>query len=100
MITIKKHPQIECSECGCVIDIALDIEAVDSDEREMGSEVTYEGEYEEKCPSCGNDISGRFTVWEYPEGSINDVENIVDGAEVLWPPEYACEYEDLDEWND
>lgn len=64
----------------------MDFDCVDSDEREMGTESEYEGVLDTKCDECGNEISLKINIWEYPVGAFNDWEHEEDGATILEEP--------------
>ena len=68
----------ECEEKGyntphhfTITDETLDWEAVEFDERQMGTETTYQADWEDTCPQCGASVSAQFTTWEYPSGCFN-----------------------------
>lgn len=79
------HIIVECDECNEQIKINgsdFEFEAVDSDERQMGAEVTYEGTIETSCKNEHSiEVTHRF--WEYPEGVENYKETEVSGASVV-----------------
>jgi hypothetical protein len=70
----KKHHQFNASD--------FDFESVDSDERQMGAEITYEGIIERDC-ACGQNIEVTHRFWEYPEGVENHKETECAGAEII-----------------
>lgn len=43
-------------------------------EREMGTESTYDVEFEYDCPMCKTELSVEGQVFEYPVGAINSEE--------------------------
>lgn len=54
-----------------ITDESLDWEAVEWEERQMGTETTYQAQWEDTCPQCGASVSAEFTTWEYPVGCAN-----------------------------
>ncbi|MDD2760368.1 MAG: hypothetical protein PHH11_08740 [Methylomonas sp.] len=79
------HIKIQCAGCKKVHQIdakEIDFEQVDSDERQMGVEITYEGNIEIQC-DCGKTIEVSHLFWEYPEGVENHQETNVDGGIVV-----------------
>lgn len=77
--------KIQCEDCQKVhqIDeIEMDYKQIDSDEREMGAEITYEGNIEIQC-DCGKSIEINHLFWEYPMGVKNHEETEVSGATVV-----------------
>lgn len=79
---------VQCEECNEIIEVYVDLECVSTDERQMGAEYQYEGIVEDNCPKCDNSIYINLSVWEYPEGAINDQDEIIEGAELLEGPDY------------
>lgn len=78
--------KLKCDKCNHVNDYEsndLDWECVDSDERQMGMESNFVAEIDFQCDKCGNQITGQFNYWEYPEGSINNEETTLDGATLV-----------------
>ena len=76
---------VECKECKKQVKInnsEFEFESVDSEERQMGAETTYEGIVETACQN-GHSIEVTHRFWEYPEGSENHKETEVSGAEVI-----------------
>jgi uncharacterized Zn finger protein len=77
MVTCTGNMQIGCQNCGHVNTIDsddLDFELVESEEREMGSENTWEAQVEITCDKCGADIEVTHSVYEYPSGTKNSEE--------------------------
>ena len=62
--------QCSCGKCGMSFDGEWELEYVYSGERPMGEESEYIGELYAVCPRCGNAISSKMEVWEYPAGSL------------------------------
>ncbi len=85
---LNKPILIKCNECDEIIEVETDIECVSSYEREMGTEREYESILDENCPKCGNCIYIKLSTWEYPEGAINNCEEVIEGAEILEEPDY------------
>lgn len=72
-----------CSKCVHQYDVEaeqLDFQPESSSERGMGTETQHVSEYEEHCRSCGQPISIRFEVWEYPVGVLNHSKHSESGA--------------------
>ncbi|PLX95653.1 MAG: hypothetical protein C0620_03875 [Desulfuromonas sp.] len=72
-----------CSKCGAVYSLKrddFDFNAESGSERGMGAETQYVSEYEVECNDCGQEISIKFEVWEYPVGAINHTTHSVTGA--------------------
>lgn len=79
------HIKIQCNGCQKVHQInakEIDFAPVDSDERQMGTEITYEGNVEIEC-NCGQNIEVNHLFWEYPEGVENHKETEVSGGSVV-----------------
>lgn len=77
--------KIECDNCNTTHQIPVadfSFESVDSDERQMGVEITYEATVEIDC-DCGQSIEVTHHFWEYPEGVENHKETDVSGASVI-----------------
>lgn len=84
--------KIKCSKCGHIISIKcsdLPFDVVETEEREMGTEKTHSVDYEFECPKCGNKISVKYDIWEYPEGVINDKNIDIKGGSLI--QECYCE---------
>lgn len=65
---------------------SLNWEIVDTTERKMGAENTYESIVEVDC-HCGNPIRIEITVWEYPIGCLNNgPEYRISGANIISEP--------------
>lgn len=76
---------INCKECDEEFDVlweTLEVEQTGSDERSMGAEVTYTGEVELDCPSCGKVNQVEYMATAYPENSPNFDETKVNGSVV------------------
>jgi hypothetical protein len=79
------HIILECDDCKEQVKINgsdFDFEIVDSDERQMGAELTYEGTIEISCKN-GHSIEVTHRFWEYPEGAENHKETEVSRASVV-----------------
>ena len=77
----------ECDKAGVVPVDDFEVEWVDSSERQMGPEHTYELIYECDCPDCDNRISLEFYAYEYPVGVLNYIENMSSGADTRGEPQ-------------
>ncbi len=76
---------LECDACGKTLSVqrtAFTHRAIGQDEREMGTETTYEAAFETQCV-CQNHITIKHLTFEYPEGSENHLELLVAGAKVV-----------------
>jgi len=79
------YVKIECDNCGKSYTINIsefEFESVDTDERQVGAEITPEGNVEISC-DCGNTIEITHHFWEYPEGFENHSETDISGAEII-----------------
>jgi len=65
------------------LDLDLHFELVSGSERQMGVENTYTADGFFKCNSCGHDVHGTFTVYEYPIGVKNYQSIELEGADVI-----------------
>lgn len=83
---------MECSKCGKQHDFSpsdTDFESNGGSERSMGPENSYLWETEIECDGnlegeeCGNDISVKYEVWEYPVGAFNMDEVAIEGGREL-----------------
>lgn len=77
--------EVECNNCQKTHKIPMknfSFELVDSCERQMGAELTYEGSIEIEC-ECGSIIKITHTFWEYPEGTENHSETTVAGGSLI-----------------
>ena len=92
----------KCGKCGEVHsfdkkELTLDFDCVESSEREMGNENTYEATESFQCANegCDNEINISFRVWEYPVGARNDHEvEIEDGeGELIECFDFTVEFE-------
>lgn len=84
----------ECQEKGydtphhfTITDESLDWEVVDEDERQMGSEIAYQAEWEDTCPQCDASVSAEFFTWEYPSGCFNHADANYSGIKPVNPRE-------------
>jgi hypothetical protein len=78
--------QLKCKNCNHANDYdsnELEWECVSADERQMGMDSNYVADIEFSCDKCGNEITGQFNYWEYPEGSINNEETTLNGATLI-----------------
>ena len=81
MILISKSLCI-CGKCGTKIEIEWDLEPTDSYEKDMGINTDYESIEEVVCEECGNVITARLWAIEYPPGTLEDSDVVVEGDEV------------------
>lgn len=82
-----KYLKFECEKCHKIhkyheLDFDLDFDCVGGSERNMGIENQYAAEENIEC-NCGNDITIKFEVWEYPIGVHNYDSVEIDGAELI-----------------
>jgi hypothetical protein len=64
---------IKCRNCGESHIVNLDdlnLELLETYQREMGPEKSYIADFDIVC-NCKIRISGKIELWEYPENSIN-----------------------------
>ena len=88
--------EIACANCGHVRNIdgsELIFEVVETDEREMGPETTWEAQYDYHCEGieCGEEINVSYTAWEYPSGTKSHEEALVDNGKVISKPNISFE---------
>jgi hypothetical protein len=68
---------VTCNKCGNTFNTGiesfkdLDFELVDSSERNMGCECTYEASIPIECGKCGQYGEIKILCWEYPIGAYN-----------------------------
>ncbi|HET6913824.1 MAG TPA: hypothetical protein VFH71_10870 [Rhodanobacteraceae bacterium] len=77
--------KVKCEGCKKLHEICstdFDFEEVGAEEREMGPEIAYEGNYEFQC-ECEKKIEITHRFWEYPVGAENYKETEVSGAAVI-----------------
>lgn len=79
--------KFKCDSCGKIHSyhkstFNLDFECIESSERSMGEENHYEAIEIFDC-DCGNQITARFEVWEYPIGVHNYDTVTLEGGELL-----------------
>lgn len=65
--------KVKCEKCEATVDIFLEKEEVNREEREMGAEIQYDTTGDATC-ECGNEIVYVESEWEYPEGVPNHQE--------------------------
>lgn len=75
-----KYRCSKCCEYGTADISEFDYEYVNSYERQMGAEQTYEITLDKDCDKCGNEINFMFTAFEYPYEVLNHVESDIEGA--------------------
>ena len=74
---------IKCKGCSKQNKITLDISESYSDEREMGSEVFYDGTYDGVCIECGQKIIVNAVFSQYPCGAEMECWDInIHGGEI------------------
>lgn len=88
---LNKPLIVQCNSCGEIIEISTDLDCVFSQERQMGTELEFQGIIDDECPNCSNNIYISIDAWEYPIGAVNyySIEN--DGVELLEKPSLICE---------
>lgn len=79
--------KFKCEKCGRLhkyngTEFNLDFDCVGTSERNMGTENQYRAEEYFKC-TCGNEITAKFEVWEYPIGGHNYDSTELSGAKLL-----------------
>jgi len=89
----------KCGKCGEVHsfdkkELTLDFEFIESSEREMGNENTYEATECFQCNNegCDNEINISFRVWEYPVGTRNYHEVEIEDGELLTCFDFSVEF--------
>lgn len=95
--------KVICQECHEVVgydndEFCWDWEFASSDEREMGSELTFESEDYFECPQCGAEHHFCFSMYQYPLNVVNYVGLDVDGCDVVTKPplKHFIEYKKYD----
>ena len=86
--------EIKCDKCGHIITIDchdLPFDVVETQEGNMGTEKCHSADYEFDCPHCGNKISIKYDIWEYPDGSINNVDIEITGGTVVQECNFSME---------
>ncbi len=86
-----KPIKAECLNCKKQFEIGFDFECVSTDERQMGTEYDYEGEYEGVCPCCKKEVFVRVEAFEYPKGCVNYFGARPDGIRLLEEPDLEAE---------
>ena len=82
--------RLKCEECDRIHefeDEELNYEDVQQEERQMGTEVEYEGELEFTC-DCNNEIKVTFRFWEYPPAAFNNSDHEESGCKIIEEPNY------------
>lgn len=78
--------KVGCNSCGCVHEYDcqdLDLECVESHERQMGTEKNFVLTIEKTC-GCSNEICIECSRQEYPVGTFSDIEiEVSEGAVLL-----------------
>lgn len=75
--TVRCHRCRETSE----IDISeIEFETETGDERDMGFEASSRAELHQRCPECDSDHSVIFEYYEYPLGSISQLDGFPRGV--------------------
>ena len=70
-----------CGRCGTAAEIEWDLEPIDSYEKDMGINTEYESMQEALCEKCGNRIEARLLATEYPPGTLENSDVIIDKDE-------------------
>ncbi|OBA05445.1 hypothetical protein A9D36_09570 [Bacillus subtilis] len=73
----KQREKTVCPHCKETVHVDLkieDLDAIDSSDRGMGSEIEYSFTAEAECPNCQKTFELEGSLWEYPEGVINLIE--------------------------
>ena len=65
--------KVKCEKCGASVNVSLETEEVNREEREMGAEIQCDTTGIATC-NCGNEVKYVESEWEYPEGSPNHQE--------------------------
>lgn len=80
---IRGSADFSCSQCGKRYSLHggnLEFYAESGSERGMGDETQYVSDFGMQCSNCGNPISIKFEVWEYPVGVVNYISHSETGA--------------------
>ena len=80
-LIIQSPMMIKCNSCSKIQPVDLDFELVYSESREMGPEFTYQAIYDIVC-DCGNNISGEYFCYEYPEGGYEGEDHSEEGCTI------------------
>ncbi len=67
---LKKPLKVRCQNCGRIFEIDVEFECVSTNERDLGTELDYEGVHEGMCPGCNKDIYIKIESYEYPAGKV------------------------------
>lgn len=93
--------KFKCNNCGTFHkydkdEFDLDFDCVGGSERSMGTENQYEAIENFKC-NCGNNITAKFEVWEYPVGIHNYDSIELDGAKLIESFYFTVDFYDDEE---
>lgn len=83
---LSGEAEVRCSECTSsffVSALDIDIDLLESDERNMGMENIYGGSSDFTCPNCDNNILITYAASEYPTGALNFSSTDISGGEIL-----------------
>lgn len=86
MLILSGVGKVKCSNCDTIFDVdAVDIDVTEagSEERDAGEEIFYYGQVTLACPKCRRDIGITFEASEYPYGAENYREIEVEGGEFV-----------------
>lgn len=73
MVEIKQS-YCKCGKCGNIFPVKWELEMQDTPDTGLDMGVTYCGETEEECFSCGNLINAELQATEKPIGVLENVE--------------------------
>ena len=82
---------LRCFNCNtrCLFsDAYVDWEMVESQERAMGVEIMYSGDFSGYCPKCSEHLGVQFLYWTYPEGVLNYHESKGENCLVVQNPDF------------
>jgi hypothetical protein len=83
----EKEFEVKCDNCETIFDVVAYYDGiVESSEREMGAECCHQWSGDYECPGCGESISVRYELWEYPIGARGVEETDCDGCEIIPKP--------------
>jgi Holliday junction resolvase-like predicted endonuclease len=74
ILRINNDVVVRCEECdseNIIFGTDIEFEVTSVEERGMGEEIGYDAHEERCCQNCGNEITVRITVYEYPLGVLN-----------------------------
>ena len=86
---LKNDIEVKCRKCGTINTIkSSDFDEPDrvSEERSMGTEISYYWNYEFECSNCNNHTTVEISAYEYPMGFLNFADKESTGGDVVNEP--------------